>query len=105
MLEIIQNTDVVYSETFTKDALALNLTGYASVTLFVFSDPEETTAVLEQAGVIADAVGGIVNFTIPVAKTNLKGTYYGHYKFVDGSGLITKTDQFKVNFIPSFDKA
>lgn len=104
-LEIIKKTDVAYSETFTKDGAAYDLTGFASVTLFVFSDEDDTVALIEVLGTISDAENGVVGFEIDITKTDRSGVFKGHYKFVDGSGEISKTDIFKAIFRDSFDKA
>jgi hypothetical protein len=104
MLEIIKNTDVAYSETFSKDGSAMNLTGYQSVTLYIFNDVDDTTAVIESAGTLIDAANGIVNFEIDILLTDYTGFKYGQYKLIGSDGEIEKTDIFDVKFKNSFDK-
>jgi len=102
MLRIKQKTDVKYSETFSKDGSALNLTGYTSIKLYIFNKLSDTSAVLTITGTIADAANGIVNFEIDITDTNITGTKLGQYHLIDEDGELEKTDDFQVEFEPAY---
>ena len=100
MLTIYKNTDAAWSETFTKDGSAVNLTGYTSITLYIYKNISDSAYTKSIVGSVADAANGIVNFELDILDNTLSGKHKGQYIFIDGSGEKSASETFEIFFKP-----